>query len=526
MAGSENTSIDWWVGKVVSVKSPQEDGRVQVRIYGRHDNVATVPDSALPWALVIQPPTSAAYGRMGTTPVGLTKNSTVIGFWGDDEHQIPIVWGSIGKAGDVVPGSFTKGAPALAKNSNGGPSAGNNPTNYLNNWRARGPSISLIDAGSYDAFSIPIDRGIIITEAVKVGMKNPNNPTIASVPVDNNCPISKLLRELDPLGINSALKCLPGSLDILKTLLDVASSLSRAFVNAMAAAIRNAILKLMQSLGIAKVLQFLNNIAQTIKSIKDLMDHLLSLSCGLNPMTLAAFTVADLAFATALNGINALVGTIYNVPIALANIGSTAISAVGNSIVTYPIASVATALTAAPPSISPTAPDNYTKVYGTDDPYPGFVVWKDPTGVGNQVYTPRNGEPNFTSSNQEAQYRMESSISNSLSSAILSGGFSTEAFSGILTSLEDQGKKILIGAVLGIGFNAIGALAASATSLPKAAVGLIADNKMISEAATIIPQATDSVNRFIVKQSLALQVAIRSRIITSNLPTLSGSCLI
>lgn len=526
MAGSENITIDWWIGKVVNVKSPHEDGRIQVRIYGRHDNTTTIPDSALPWALVIQPPTSAAYGRMGTAPVGLVKNSTVIGFWGDDEHQIPIVWGSIGKAGDTVKGVYKNGAPevdALKGGSIVSPAHGS--ANYLNNWRATGPSISLLDSGSYNAFSIPVDRGIIITEAVKVGMRNPNNPTIASVPPDNNCPITKLLRQLDPLGINSALKCLPLSLDILKSLLDIASSFSRAFVAALASAIRNAILKLMQSLGITRVLGALNQLAQTIKSIKDLMDHLLSMACGLNPITLGAFSVIDLAFATALNGINAIVGTVYSIPIALANISENAVSSIGNSILTYPIASVATALTASPPSISTSVPDSYVKQYGSD-PYPGYIVWNDPSGVGTPVYTPRNGEPNFVSSNQEAQYRMEASFSASLSNALISGNLSSSVLNQTLSSLETQGKNILISGVLGIGFNAIGALASSATSLPNAAVGLIKDNKMISEAATIIPKTTDSINRFIVKQSMALQSAIRSRIITSNLPSLSGSCLI
>ena len=91
-------SVSCWLGKVVNIKDPHESGRVQVRIYGRHDDISNIPDESLPWALVIQPVTSAAQGRLGSAPVGLTKNSQVFGFWLDSDHQYPLIMGTIGKS--------------------------------------------------------------------------------------------------------------------------------------------------------------------------------------------------------------------------------------------------------------------------------------------------------------------------------------------------------------------------------------------------------------------------------------------
>ena len=41
-----------WLGIVVNVNDPQKSGRVQIRVKGRHDDTANIPDASLPWALV------------------------------------------------------------------------------------------------------------------------------------------------------------------------------------------------------------------------------------------------------------------------------------------------------------------------------------------------------------------------------------------------------------------------------------------------------------------------------------------
>ena len=86
----------WFFGKVVDRNDPLKLGRVRVRVYGIHDDQNLIPGDSLPWAQVIQPVTSAAYGYVGTSPTGIAPGSTVFGFFADgSECQLPVVMGTM-----------------------------------------------------------------------------------------------------------------------------------------------------------------------------------------------------------------------------------------------------------------------------------------------------------------------------------------------------------------------------------------------------------------------------------------------
>lgn len=87
----------WFIGVVEDRVDPLRMGRVRVRIYGWYsEDKAKVPVDSLPWAQVIQSPTSAAMGDIGTTPLGLIEGSWVVGFFLDgNRKQRPIVLGSL-----------------------------------------------------------------------------------------------------------------------------------------------------------------------------------------------------------------------------------------------------------------------------------------------------------------------------------------------------------------------------------------------------------------------------------------------
>lgn len=87
--------------EVRNIMDPWESGRVQLRIYGHHDNEEKVKDDDLPWALPIQDITSAATERVGTSPTGLLVGSRVLITYAEDdvEEQYPIIMGSYGRAG-------------------------------------------------------------------------------------------------------------------------------------------------------------------------------------------------------------------------------------------------------------------------------------------------------------------------------------------------------------------------------------------------------------------------------------------
>ena len=87
----------WFFGQVVDRLDPLCLGRVRVRIFGLHpDDTSLVPNSDLPWAIPVQPITSAAAFGIGGSPIGPVEGTQVFGFFADGKDcQIPIVLGTV-----------------------------------------------------------------------------------------------------------------------------------------------------------------------------------------------------------------------------------------------------------------------------------------------------------------------------------------------------------------------------------------------------------------------------------------------
>ena len=87
----------FWMGVVEDRNDPIKMGRVKVRIYGWYsEELAKVPTSALPWAQVVQQPTSAANGDIGHSPTGILEGTWVMGIFLDGNRaQQPLVLGTI-----------------------------------------------------------------------------------------------------------------------------------------------------------------------------------------------------------------------------------------------------------------------------------------------------------------------------------------------------------------------------------------------------------------------------------------------
>ena len=90
--------FSWWQGIVEDRDDPALMGRYRVRILGHHtQNKEKLPTEHLPWAIPMQPISSAAISGIGTSPTGLVEGSAVMGFFADgEEGQIPIIMGSFG----------------------------------------------------------------------------------------------------------------------------------------------------------------------------------------------------------------------------------------------------------------------------------------------------------------------------------------------------------------------------------------------------------------------------------------------
>ncbi len=93
----------WWQGVVEDRNDPEQFGRYRVRIIGYHTlDKAVLPTESLPWAIPMQPVTSAAISGVGSSPSGLVEGSSVIGFFVDGgDGQIPVIMGSFGVEDNV-----------------------------------------------------------------------------------------------------------------------------------------------------------------------------------------------------------------------------------------------------------------------------------------------------------------------------------------------------------------------------------------------------------------------------------------
>ena len=98
MSNNIYPEFTWWQGIVENRNDPDKMGRYQIRIFGYHTKDKTkLPTADLPWAIPMQPVTSAAISGVGSSPTGIVEGSAVVGFFADGpDGQIPVIMGSFG----------------------------------------------------------------------------------------------------------------------------------------------------------------------------------------------------------------------------------------------------------------------------------------------------------------------------------------------------------------------------------------------------------------------------------------------
>ena len=113
--------FNWWIGVVEDRMDPEKMGRCRVRIYGYHtDSRELLPTKSLPWAIPIQPITSAATSGIGSSPLGPVEGTWVIGFFLDGEDcQQPAIFGTIATKAAKIAFAQTEDTPPVSNDSDG-----------------------------------------------------------------------------------------------------------------------------------------------------------------------------------------------------------------------------------------------------------------------------------------------------------------------------------------------------------------------------------------------------------------------
>jgi predicted chitinase len=89
--------MNFYYGVVENRIDPLKLGRCQVRVVGLHTHdKSQLPTDDLPWSVPMQSVTSAAMNGIGSTPVGPVEGTSVVVIFADDNHQQPIMIGTIG----------------------------------------------------------------------------------------------------------------------------------------------------------------------------------------------------------------------------------------------------------------------------------------------------------------------------------------------------------------------------------------------------------------------------------------------
>lgn len=455
--GGAATTPPVWVGIVTNVMDPHQSGRVQVRVFGRHDDVVNIPDEDLPWAQVIQPVTSAGIGRIGTAPVGLVVGSRVVGNWFDRDQQLPVIVGTVGRAGSPVEGQSEGGAPVINTELGSIPGAAqNSPNNPYTALASERISIAEVDGGARNIVEVPISSGEVVTTAVEEGMQYAEAPTTASGSAEEG-DILQLFRQVDPSSVISSLRCFPPAATSISVSIDL-GSIAAGFINLVADALTRTLLDLMESLGINSVIRALDQAAFALANFRSAFEALQSGGiCG-----------APAAINSMATGTRALVRSYANIQTAIqrgANSPETLRRRLGYT--QQEILSRAPTEAFKPVSVKVTAPTGYVQEYYSynRDPYPGYIRWRDPTGQGAPVFTLRNGQPNYVSAVQHSSFDVSGAIKSSLLGAIRTGRLNTSSLQGILTQATGIAQVSALQRVIGTG-DPVQILAASARLIP------------------------------------------------------------
>lgn len=493
--------VQSWIGIVTNVNDPHQSGRVQVRVFGRHDDVANIPDEDLPWAQVLQPVTSAARGRIGTAPVGMVVGSRVYGHWLDSDHQYPLIMGTVGRAGAPVTGQTADGSPVVntAFGSIPGPCQNdvNNPYSSLSPTRV---SILDIDGGGVDIDNVERGTGVAVTTAVEENMRFATAPTTCAAD-DNQTDVLEILNQVDPSSVISALPCLPkASLQISLTI-DL-GSIAAGFINMIADAFTRTLTRLMSQLGIDNVINAVESAAFALANYRDAFGALQSGGiCGA-PAALNSMATGTQALARSISQIRTAAEKVGNAPSAIRRTLGYERDTILSRVATPGFT---------PVSLVVTVPTGYVQeYYGYDsDPYPGYIRWVDPTGAGDPVFTARNGQPNFVSATQHTSYEVGDYLQTALLQQIRTGTLDTGSLQNIINRATGIGQISALSRAIGAG-DPVAILTLAARVIPTLYANIVGVfNSGIS--VTVLPNSgaiEQSVQRFTQAQSvLALRRA-------------------
>ena len=90
-----------FIGEIINIDSPYQDGSCQVRAYGLDDDKEKMPDDKLRWYKIMSPVSHGQVSGSGGSH-GMQKGTKVVCIFMDDDEQIPIIIGTLTSSGSIA----------------------------------------------------------------------------------------------------------------------------------------------------------------------------------------------------------------------------------------------------------------------------------------------------------------------------------------------------------------------------------------------------------------------------------------
>jgi len=414
-----------FIAEVRNIKDPWKAGRVQIRVYGNHDNEQDIKDDDLPWATPLQPITSAATGKVGIIPVGMVVGSRVFGLFIDDARQHPIILGTFARAAKLNGDDNSGGQEGLDKTGNDVPSPGR-----PKETQGKTPNNAAVDDSQIDPTGAKYNEAPYKEDdkgqdgfdySRKQNAPNADKATIAALD-----PSLKLPDAIAQVGTSGeVLKNMMSLLNIVKGIMAMANSGSGSgaaggggtgVVKTVTTALTGALAIIANKYGFLNVIQILT---KTFSG--------------------DAFYQLEQDYDTIM--IEAIVSLVSNA----AKYGTTDIPYPTTPTVIYQSVN-----TPVPQPIYGFAPDFYVQQYYSpdSDPWPGFVQWLGPKG--DYIYTVRGAtQPNYSTPQQAVYDAAQTQLANLLSPYFENGVITVQDFNKILdevsTTTTNNGTNAILG---------------------------------------------------------------------------------
>jgi hypothetical protein len=337
-----------------------------------------------------QPVTSAALGKVGQSPLGLLVGSHVKGSWSDRDHQVPVIEGSMGKAGEYKGSTNIDGIPEIDIDKGSMPTAATNkspptalnPFSKLHEGRI---TINDINNGVKTVKDITRSTGVVSNKAVDSKLKEATLPTLASVAKGNTGDILSLIKKADPSNFSATLPGMVANFSDVKNILNLTSA--TGLTNLLSNGLQGAIGALGAQLGF-------NNALKTMTSLLDSNVLPAQAQAALKSAVLAGIVAGDLKSMPQVIS--------KHVPVADPKI--------------KPLANLLIQASNLPPT--------YVQMYypAASEPYPGYIEWADTNDKNKKFYTLRGNEPHYESPEEHlagnAAFALQKAMSSTVSSAV------------------------------------------------------------------------------------------------------------